>query len=264
VTKPVLDPTVPATARDRETARLLVSGDPEGLRRLLTDHGGRIRSVLRRDFSRMLDMLEIDEAISQATVRVWRSNSHFDPERGSLGAWFFVVARNCARRLLESKLRQQAEPLSASLAANEGADGSTSGPHSGSGDATDVKATPTWEVDLYKCIDSLPPQQRAVMLLDLAAGGNAVGSEVARELGTSVNSVYVSRANGRRTARLAMEALGHRICGQIETPEAAEPPKPAAAKTGSSSTGTAKQGTAKPRAAKSRTSGQQGAGEQGA
>jgi RNA polymerase sigma factor (sigma-70 family) len=182
----------------------------------------------------MLDMLEIDEAINQATVRVWRSGARFDAARGSLGAWFFVVARNCARRILESKARRRAEPLSESLAAGDGsepsevsaADGSDAGGGDAGAGAAASRVAPRWEADLYKCIQALPPQQRAVMLLDLAAGGNATGNEIARELNTSVNSVYVSRANGRRAVRLAMEALGHRMSNRNGTPGAAERPKP--------------------------------------
>jgi RNA polymerase sigma factor (sigma-70 family) len=175
----------------------------------------------------MLDNLDIDEAINQATVRVWRSGRSFDQERGSLAAWFFVVARNCARRILESRVRLRAEPLPASLTADRVAqpDAGT-GSAAGAGSRHAHDAQPQWEIDLYNCIDALPPQQRAVMLLDLAAGGNAIGSEVARELGTSVNSVYVSRANGRRAVRLAMEALGHRVCGQAGDRERIGTPQP--------------------------------------
>ena len=94
-------PTIPADqGHDAITARLLAAGDPDGLRRLLVDHGGRVRGALQRAFADALDASSIDEALSQASQRAWRAGARFDPARGSLRAWFYVIALNCARRLL--------------------------------------------------------------------------------------------------------------------------------------------------------------------
>lgn len=183
----------PQAQRDADTVRLLVAKDARGLERLVHDHGGRVRSLLGREFRGVLDALEIDDAISQALLRVWRAAGGFDLARGSLAAWFAVIARNCARRVLGQARRGDTEPL----------------------DVAAAKAAPApvepGEAQLRRlalfrqCVDELPPQQRAVLLADLAAGGVVPASELAARLQTTVNSVYVSRTNGRKALRAALE-----------------------------------------------------------
>lgn len=212
--------TGPEQERDQETARLLRRGDPEGLRRLLRDHGGKARGALRREFSKVLDMLEIDEAISQASHSVWRTSDRFDPSRTPLGVWFYVIARNCARRIIDCKRRQAALPLHEEIDSLAGApapapdfDGSVGAARQAFIDA------------VHRCIDRLPPQQRAVLRADLLAGGSADTAELARELGTTRNSVYVSRTNGRKALRALMVELGDQA-PPLPAPPPSPPPSP--------------------------------------
>lgn len=184
--------------RDTVTARLLSSGDPEGLRRLLADHGGTVRWTLTREFSKVLDQLQIDDALSQASQRVWKSGHRFDPARGTLRAWFYVIARNCARRLLE---RQRSD---ATFRQVDDLDAHARRPS----DAAVPTPPSPFVQDLRRCIDQLPRLQRAVVLADLAAGGSAPAAELAAELGTSANSVYVSRTNARKALKAALGRLG--------------------------------------------------------
>lgn len=194
--------------RDLETSRLLQRGDAEGLRRLLVDHGGKVSGLLRKEFTKVLDLQEIDDAVSQASVRAWRSSNRYDPERGTLGAWLYVIARNCARRMLEAKRRHVTltflddldSTVSSVTAAAEAAEREQ-----------DVPELPQdrFLLDVRLCIDALPPQQRAVLLADLAAGGSAPTDLLAETLKTTRNSVYVSRNSGRKALRAAMKELGH-------------------------------------------------------
>lgn len=201
---PRIDPAAGQADRDKETARLLVSGDHEGLRRLLVDHAGRVLGLLRKEFARVLDHQEIDDAVSQASVRIWRAGSRFDPARGSLGAWFLTIARNCARRVLEAKNRHAALALVEDLDSTAAAIGRCAEPAN-----SDPAAASAFLRDVRACIDALAPQQRAVLLADLAAGGSAPTEELARQLNTSRNSIYVSRNMGRRALCAAMAKLGH-------------------------------------------------------
>ena len=195
----------PGPGRDQETARLLAAADPEGLRRLWLDHGGRVRETLRREFQSVLDESEIDDAMSQASQRVWRSGARFDPMRGSLRAWFYCIARNCTLRVIESKRAQSAVTFVENLddlqvqVAHGGDDGSA-GPE-------------PFARDLYRCIDRLPAQQRAVVLADLAAGGTAETGHLIEQLGTTRNSIYVARNNARKALRAMLQAMGYDLNG---------------------------------------------------
>jgi len=199
---------VPASSqrldRDAETERLLMRGDSEGIRRLLVDHGGRVSALLRKEFVKVLDLQEIDDAVSQASVRAWRSSSRYDPQRGTLGAWLYVIARNCARRMIEAKKRHAALSFVDDLDSSAGAWMPGMLPDD-KGDGPKDK----FLQDVMSCIDELAPQQKAVLLADLAAGGAAATDALAEQLKTSRNSIYVSRNNGRKALRAAMLDRGH-------------------------------------------------------
>jgi len=64
--------------RDRRTLRLLADGDPNGLRRLLRDHGGTVRARLQVDFGKVFDQYlrttDIPELVHETkgdSVTVW-------------------------------------------------------------------------------------------------------------------------------------------------------------------------------------------------
>ncbi len=195
-----------ASDRDAETASLLLASDPEGLRRLVDDHASRVRATLRADLKKVLDHSEIDDALSQATHRVWRARPRIDLRRGTLRAWYYTIARNCALRILEAKRSPNAlrfvEDLD-SLAwladtAREGV-----GP-------------PREELvrALHRAIDELPIQQRAVILADLAAGGVAETEHLEQQLHTTRNAIYVARATARKALRTRLTAQGYPAAGE--------------------------------------------------
>lgn len=193
--------------RDPETARLLVGRDPEGVSRLLADHSNKVIGLLRKEFTKVLDLQEIEDVVSQASMRVWNAGGRYDPQRGTLSAWLYVIARNCARRMIEAKRRH------ATVAFVDNLDSA----------ASTVTQTAIDEVvereadapkdrflqDVQACIQELAPQQRAVLLADLAAGGTAATPQLMEQLNTSANSIYVSRNNGRKALRAAMLKRGH-------------------------------------------------------
>ena len=176
----------------------MTSGDEEGLRRLLEDYAGRVRGALRKGFGHVLDDLEIDEAMSQAALRIWRTRSGFDARRGPLPAWFVVIARNCARRILAGRRRHDCARLT-DVATPDGQDAQTA---EGVGARA---AAPLLQV-VTSCIDALEPRQRAVLLADMAAGGVAPTAQVAAELCITPNSVYVARSTGRKALREALQS----------------------------------------------------------
>lgn len=182
--------------RDGATAALLAAKDPEGLRRLLADHGGRIRLVLRKDYP-VLDTSEIDDALNQAALRAWRAGHRYDPKKGTLRAWFFTITRNCALRTLRAKTQL-------GLTFVDNLDFLT--PRTG-GLSTQNPKRQKFIRELHRLIETLPGQQRAVILADLAAGGAADTKQLALDLDTTPNSIYVSRAKARKFLRSSLEAF---------------------------------------------------------
>jgi DNA-directed RNA polymerase specialized sigma24 family protein len=185
-----------AAPRDAQTLQLLQAAAEEGLSRLLADHGGRVLGALRRQFHGKLDELALTEALNQAAMRVWRTE-RIDPKEVGLGRWFYAIARNCACRIIASRQRNDVELI---READEHIDRKSA----------DVGYL-SFQRDLYRCVRELPHLQREVLLADLAAGGAVPAARLARDLETSVNSIYVSRTNGRSTVRTRMRALGHDV-----------------------------------------------------
>jgi DNA-directed RNA polymerase specialized sigma24 family protein len=159
---------------------------------------------LRREFDHVLDQSELDDVMSQASQRAWRSGKNYEASRGSLRAWFYVIARNCALRVVECKRGPGALRLVADI-------DSLARPPIPSVDESNPKKREQFARDLHLCIDKLPSQQRAVILADLAAGGIASTENLVAELKTTPNSIYVARANARKALRAALLAMGHKF-----------------------------------------------------
>lgn len=185
--------------RDLVTMDLVASGDPDGLRRLLQDHGGVIRSRLVKDFGRTLDDAEIDEAMSSAVVQVWHSAAAFDLTKGTLRGWTTVIARHCALVLIA--MRRQRRLLS-----NRDLDRLELPVRSCSLLAADQQRLCA---DVLSCTERLPRIQRAVLLADLEALDTTPAVTLAQLLQTTKSSIYVARRKGRKALRLALIELGY-------------------------------------------------------
>lgn len=186
----------PQVPRDRETVRMLRERLIEGLDRLLADHGGWVRARLLREFGGALDAHQVDQALRDAAQRAWRAAAKIDLERGGLVGWLLVLGRAAAVRMLARLRRRQARVVAGRAPALTA--------------RADVEAVVAWAAGqrlavLVPFLEQLQPQQRAVLLADFAAGGTASARELARRLATTVNSIYVSRSNGRRAVRDALE-----------------------------------------------------------
>ncbi len=192
------DPGSPDAERDAETARLLLASDQAGLRRLVEDHASRVRSTLQADFRKVLDYLEIDDALSQATQRVWKYRQRIDLSRGTLRAWYYSIARNCSLRLLTVKRGPNVVRATSNLDLLVRRRESENG-------AAAAAATKI----LYEAIDRLPGQLRAVMRADLAAGGTADTELLMAQLNTTAGNIYVARTTGRKRLREILTAMGY-------------------------------------------------------
>ena len=198
---PVVD--LPSDERDAETARLLASGDPDGLRRLLADHAGSVLALLTRDFAGVLDRQKLEDALAEAVVRAWRAGVRYEALQRSPGAWLYVIARNRARSQVVEEQRKLDLVFVGDLDDQP---------------APTVAASPEQQVaanlsrlgdDVARCLDGLSDQQRAVLRADLDHGGAAPAGPPAAALHTTRSAIYVARHFGRRALREALRRCGY-------------------------------------------------------
>lgn len=173
------------------------------MRELLRQHGGRVRFGLLRKFGRQRES-EVEDAISEATFKVWNTIDDFDASRCGVGAWFYLIARNA---LITSLRVRAADPLirvveSARLdqvvavAAQPATDGS-------------VADKERLLDDLDACIQGLGKMQRDIVLSDLEAGVPVEAKVLAERWGTTPNNIWVSRNHAHAGLRKCLRRKGH-------------------------------------------------------
>ncbi|MCR9246344.1 MAG: sigma-70 family RNA polymerase sigma factor [bacterium] len=182
---------------DAEIVRLLQARKTAGLRQLLATHGDCIRSGLARSFGTTVNSLEIDDAMSKATFNAWRKVDSFDAGKGTLRAWFFVIARNATVELLRERKRRRWETRGDAVEELTAREPNTS-------------KMPSAFLDvLRRCIGKLPRLQREIIEADLRTGEVADATELARQLRTTKNSIYVSRSMARKALRQLLVQQGY-------------------------------------------------------
>lgn len=186
---------------DDDIAALLVSDPEQGVRRLLAAYAGKVRWLLKNRFGYVLNDADLAAVLNEATFRVFRSIRTFDLGRGSLGTWFWSIARNTACDMIRGEARHAHLELNCEVCGQtRGCDGRQ--------EETD-SATVRMLSDLEQAIDVLPQLQRRIIQADLAAGEVADAGFLANRFATTRASIYTSRSKARTTLREAMIRKGH-------------------------------------------------------
>lgn len=179
-----------------------MEGQNEALRALLVLYGGRVKNVLRGRYRSVLQDQEIDLALSNALIKVWRHARSINLERGSLGGWFLRIAQRCAIDILGRKLGSRETALALEP------DADPAGECEEDDEELDGRTRKRLQ-DLDAVIEGLGPLQKAIIKADLAHGGQADNARLAAQHGTSVNSIYVSRNKAHEAVRKGMQQRGH-------------------------------------------------------
>ncbi len=199
----MVDPRQDPTPVDLDMVELLKQRDQDGLHHLLATYGRKIKWSLRREFKTSLDELGVLDAINQAAFRAWRFIDSFDPKKGTLGAWFYKIARNAALSILRQQNRERGHvqvddwELASFLAMQH---------------QDDAEPTPDHRkflTDLWHCIQQLAPLQKGIILADLNAGDVADTGDLAESFRTTKNSISASRSMARKALRDGLIRLGH-------------------------------------------------------
>lgn len=196
-TSPVPDP-------DDEIIRLMRDRQNIGLRTLLERYGGVTRRALRKTLGNALDDAEIDEAMSTASYNAWRAIDTYERGKGTLRAWFFVIARNAGRAILRTRQGRRWEPRSDAIATAR-----ADMPRAFFDEAEPDARQSAFLRALRASIARLPRLQRKVIEADLRSGDVADAEQLASELRTSKNSIYVSRNNARKKLRNLLGEMDH-------------------------------------------------------
>jgi RNA polymerase sigma factor (sigma-70 family) len=134
-------------------AERLRRGDESVLLDILRDLAPKVRNRLRSRFGHFLSEDDYDDLLSMALYRLWMLREKYEPEKGSLASWFYLISRSLAWDFL----RQHPRP--AQLAVETLAEWAEARPQ---------RETPVPQSEdlkrLHCALDSLPEIDRRILL----------------------------------------------------------------------------------------------------
>jgi RNA polymerase sigma-70 factor, ECF subfamily len=186
----------PRRLADEELVGLVASGDQRAFEVLYDRHGAAAYSLAYRIVG---DAGRAEDVTQEAFVSVWRSESGYDPSRGSVRSWLLGISRNRAIDVLRRSSAARAPRLD--LGADERL-AEVPGP-----DRTEVEVARREEArTLRGALAQLPEEQSQV--IELAYFGGFTQSEIASMLDTPLGTVKGRMRLGLEKARtLLAEAI---------------------------------------------------------
>ena len=168
-------------------ARMAAGDDGAPVAQLFRRYAGRIYGFALRQLA---DPGLAEEVVQETFVRLWRTASRFDPERGTVGAYLFVIARSVTtdvRRRPSSRVHGAVED--ASLPPVE--------------DNVDQLVD---SLVVREALDAVSAPQREVLALAYDEG--MTQSEIAKRLGIPLGTVKTRMFHGLRALRAGLQARG--------------------------------------------------------
>lgn len=181
-----------AAEEDDETLNLRIQcQERDAIDRLVELHGPRVKGYLRNQYG-FCDA-DIDAVLFESADRAWRYGNTYDPKQ-SLKSWFMRIAQRQALTLInEKKERREVEFSLDNHDRPEVCD-----------DPIDKKTKQRIE-DLERCIERLEGNQQVIIREDLKSEDVADAARLAHMLGTTTNSIYVSRNKARTNLKKCVE-----------------------------------------------------------
>ena len=179
-----------AIDEDDETLNLRIQcQEPKALVRLLELFGPKAKGYLKKHYGNVLCDADITAALTNALSRAWQYGDSYDPSR-SLKSWFLRIVQTQALDIIKDKkehrgvafdLDQHDRPEVCDEPINK-------------------KAKQRIDA-LERCIEKLEGNQQAIIRADLATDDVASAAWLAERLGTTANSIYVSRNKARENLK---------------------------------------------------------------
>jgi RNA polymerase sigma-70 factor (ECF subfamily) len=92
----------------RATLAAVANGDRKAFASLYNDYSAALFGVISRIVG---DKEKAEEVLQDAFVRIWKSASSYDPERGRAFTWMLNIARNAAIDVVRTKSHQMQEKI---------------------------------------------------------------------------------------------------------------------------------------------------------
>lgn len=176
--------------------------DPDrGAWLLMRRYGSWVLRQLQADYKDLLRTTyvsehEIIESRDEAVLRIIRYIDSYDESRQPLSAWWLFISKRCMCNIFRGRKHREGRLF------DEGEI-----PFPRKSDKPMSKKQERLMCRLNEEIERLPPKQKAITLLDMAAGGVASAKETAKRLETTPNSVCVSRKKARDKLKNALDGL---------------------------------------------------------
>lgn len=174
---------------DRELVRRASAGDGAAFEQLIELHGRRTYRMLVRVVG---DPTEAEDVLQEAFLKAWRALPRFRGD-AQFATWFYRIAVNEANRRFARERRRRALPLEETLAEV---------PDLAAGPAALAESSELQEL-VGRCIDELPPQYRAAVVLRDIEG--LTNEEAAAALGLTVRNLKSRLHRGRMGIRRMLE-----------------------------------------------------------
>lgn len=177
---------------DDETLNLRIQcQEPEAIGRLLELYGPKAKGYLRKQYG-FCDA-DIDTVLFQAVARAWQYGASYEPKQ-SLKSWFMRIVQTRALSLISEKKERQEVGFSLDN-------------HDRPEECDDPidKNTKRRIEALDRCIQKLERNQQTIIREDLKSDDVAGAARLAKMLGSSTNSIYVSRIKARANLKKCVE-----------------------------------------------------------
>jgi RNA polymerase sigma factor (sigma-70 family) len=168
---------------DPDIVRLIRDDPQRGFTLLLGQYGGRIHGYLRQRFP-SFDESDLHDAVTDAMLALADS---FDQRRGTLPAWFLLLAHQQAVRMLKSRR---------SIPGTVALDTCLEEVDRGDEPLTRLETLERLQ-EAQQAIQALPALERAVLEADLAEGLTVDAQVLAQRLNTTRGSIYAARKRAR-------------------------------------------------------------------
>ena len=163
--------------------------EPDAIVRLAELYGPAARGYLKKRYGHVLCDADIMAVLTNAVSRAWQYGDSYDPSR-SLKSWFLRIVQTQAIDMLKDKSEHRGVAFDLNRHDRpEVCD-----------EPIDRKTIQRIEA-LERCIEKLEGKQKAIIRADLATDDVASAAWLAEKLGTTANSIYVSRKKARENLK---------------------------------------------------------------
>jgi RNA polymerase sigma-70 factor (ECF subfamily) len=181
-----------------QLALRLKQGDESALQAVLQTLGPKVEGGLKKRHP-SLRAEDLEDVFAMASLRLWQSRSQYDPARGSLASWFFIIADNLARDLVRKEKRRPEILRDPDQLPDR---------HGGAGGDEAQEAFPGRN-ELNKILKRLPHVDHQIISVYARTGGQGPwAADLAEDLGLSAGAIRVRCHRIKEKIRKEMAALG--------------------------------------------------------